>query len=326
MRRLLLLVCFLVLTASAGDVQWRLSAENGLFIRESSESALLSRLSGRVLIRHRFSFARLQMQARLTPEWMNTPETLSTVKFSGKIQATGRLMRGNWRTFFLLNDYYYNRSETNPVFYKISRLGISYVHASGAGKTVDVSAEYAFRNWDTQPFNRTNLFRISSEFALTLPLHTKLGLSVTANHYEIHAQNRAGLHTGWQMGPGISFRHQNRFIMHYSLHYYRLFSSLSPTRQSTVFVRFLWGAFITKRLSAFVYVDYQRTRPVERTIPPEWRFTPFESENWSYLKLEYDVSAHFGLYGKGGYFKDILPDGNTIRSGVQFMAGLQLTK
>jgi hypothetical protein len=87
----------------------------------------------------------------------------------------------------------------------------------------------------------------------------------------------------------------------------------------------MWGAFLTARLSAFVYVDYQKTNPMDRTVPPEWRYTPFETENWTYLKLEYDVTKKIGLYGKGGYFKDRLPNGNTIYSGIQLLAGLRFS-
>jgi hypothetical protein len=106
----------------------------------------------------------------------------------------------------------------------------------------------------------------------------------------------------------------------------RTFSSLLQQPQGTVFVRFMWGAFLTARFAAFVYVDYQKTNPVERTIPPEWRYTAFETESWTYLKLEYDVTKQLSLYGKGGYFKDRLPDGNNLYSGIQLLAGLQFTK
>ncbi len=319
---------FFLLAAAAAlfgqGLHWQLAGEGGFSQRQNNVPAVLNRLSASANVRHRFEPVQLEMRGRLSPEWDWGASRFNAVKFHGKIQLSGNFNRQFWRLFFHSRLFYYETEAETPVFFETEQFGAAIETPTGIkDQSASFTAAYARRSWDTYPANTTGQLLFSSALRFKLPFHTSISLLFNLNHFNIHARNHSETNSGWRMGPGLAFFHQNRFILDYSLSYYRTVSRLAARPGNTLFLHFMWGAFFRPKWSAFVYVDYQKTSPVDLNTPPALRFTPLETESWYYLKIEYDWRVHTSLYIKGGYFSDRLPDGYSIYSGTQILLGLR---
>jgi len=323
MLRLFFLLILSISLLPAGDLQWDLAAESGMYQQESSFPSLMGRLNGQFNYSHALPSISLKLQGGLTPEWLGNQSGLSSLRFSGKMLSERKYKSGLWNIYFLLNDYYFHPAEQNYAFFQTNTFGLSTLHSVDPGKTLYSTIEYAFREMDSKPSNKMGLWRAHGGLGLLLPLKARLRFSLNLEHFVIQSANEADKHRGWRMGPGMGFQFRGRFILRFNYRLDKAFSEQFGSEQNMIFMRFLWGSFLRPGLAAFLYLDYQKTENRNKKIPLILRYAPLEEENRIYLKLEYDLNKQSVLYGKGGYFRDTLPDGNNIYSGFQFLVGLR---
>ena len=319
---LILVLFFSGFSYSPGQVQFKLAAEGGLHQFQEEQSNFIARLSGSVKYNHLFSRQFLRLQGRFSPEIIDTKNSVSSYKFSGRIE-TGRHEKSyGWDGYLRLKNYYYNLDTNENIYFTIANFGLSAYRQGRSFYNYLGRVNYIYRDMNTQPANRLDAYRFAGGIFLKAYKLVNFQFLLEAERFRIEARGLDKQNKGYRIGPEINISHQSTLLIRGTLKYLWHDSDLHKRSGNELQSQLIIGKFLTPKWSLFAYLDYRIVDIPGEKIPEELLYASINNENWYYLKLEFEPVRKFTVYAKAGYFRDLLEENRNSLSGIQGLIGI----
>lgn len=326
--------CFLILlfylstfinSHAADNFSFQISAEAGCNQSNTLDNNFVSRLIGRIKYQKYFSKNYVHLKARVSPALYGVKNSAKILKFSGDVIFGQRRKSFNWQACLMNKNYYYSSGMFDDAAFNIVLLGGKITKPFKTKTTFQLGIDYLYRNTLTHPHNRLN--SIAGTFCTTYKMGgaTYLGLELYFEKFHIgrsHTEEEANANKGWRSGPQISVQHKSSYILNLTYNFFWRYSTLVRQHSQEQRIQLMWGRFLSKNISLFIYLNYHNQPKTNSDIPVELTYMPLNNENWYYLKLGYDLSQITEAYIKMGYVKDELIYRNNSLEGWQGLLGL----
>jgi hypothetical protein len=331
---LLIIIPFLAAYGQPGKTLWRLSGETGVYqfrdIANSRFQSGLLRLEGSVDYSKKINISRWDFQLRIKPEFYNSHNVFSNLKFFFSGQYASKISRGNWGVSLDARRFYYFNEDEKFAF-DLMNLNCFLLRSIHDQTNIMVNLNYAYR--DVSNSFDQSLDAFAGEVKIVFPQfnlwNTGLGwytekFNIGEKNY-IFLNNTKTKNSGWRYGPEISINLRRKSIL--SAVYRFLFHQSDITRQPSYEhqVRVLFGKLLSDRWAIFFLIDFyfNKFTFLDKTNL-NLLYSPVDNESLINLKLDYDLNQNVSLYLKTGYTKENLLYSGFSTQGWQSLLGIQL--
>jgi hypothetical protein len=335
---LLLLATIPLKTAYAqpAKTSWRFSGETGIYrfqdITHNKFQSGLFKLEGSVDYNKIQRTSDWKFRFKIKPEFYQSRNVFSSLKFFFSGQYTNKMSRGNWGVSLDTGRFYYYNENKNFAFDLMNINGF-LVRSIRKHTYIFFNTNYLYR--DVSNSFDQSLDAIAGELKLIVP-QLKLwdtGIGLYAERFNIQEREfyidskQNTKNSGWRYGPEISIDLRGKSIL--SAVYRFLFHQSDITRQPSYEhqVKVLFGKLLSDRWAIFFLIDYyfNKFTFLDKTNL-NLLYSPVDNESLIYLKLDYDLNQNVSLYLKTGYTKENLLYSGFSTQGWQSVLGFQLKK
>ncbi|MGD9489523.1 MAG: hypothetical protein AB7W47_16005 [Calditrichaceae bacterium] len=322
-----LLFFIIAFTDAAEKIQFQLGAEAGGYRSEYVDGRFVSRIFGRFDYQNQFNNNYVQLKARVFPERYGFENSVNALKFSGDLTFGKSHETFNWQLRLYDKRYFYFSDIFDNISFDVFLLGGQISKFVSPLTVLRLALDYTYRDLSEQPRNRLDSFTSALALSHRIQRNSLISFVIGAENYEIQFDSiepEPARNNGWRIGPGISYHHKSVYLFDFSYQFILESSDLSEESSREHQIKILWGRFLSKKWSLFLYGDYRYFSDKVKDIPADLSYTPVNNENWYYIKLGYDIDIKREIYLKTGYSKEDLIYSSRSLSGWQGLLGFNL--
>lgn len=319
-----------------GKMAYKLSAEGGLshssFGQLATQQYLLARLNGQ--LRYHFNGERSAwaLQGSLRPDLYLAETVPSSVILQLKGEYQQQRRRYGWDVFFE-NQRQRLRFSGAGIDLDIFQLGARGNWFFRKGQILTLGLGYNYRDFTAAVDNQLDALVLSLRWSGQLGDGLRGYGGFYGENFRIRSLRRradvAGReeNRGWRYGPEIGLEHRKALLLSGS---YRLLlhqSELTDTNALEHRVRLLFGKILSADWSLFALFDYYfRNQSYEALADAFLFYTPVDTENRFYLKLERDMGTRTDVYVKIGYLSEDFTQESLNYAGWQGTVGIEISR
>ena len=323
---LLLIISYFNQLQASKPLSINLGYENGYFKSDILGDRMLIRLIGRLAYSQKFDNNYINIIGRISPELYGASLDASAYKLGGEINLGGRFKSYHWQTSISSRNYFYRSDRFNDVTFSILQIGFRLSRPISTKTTINGFFDYFYRNNTEQPRNEVDSYRYSLSGTYRFNQNNAFSIDLAFESFIINRIATFYLENqneGIRIGPALRFNHRSSHLLNLSYELMHHSSDLFDSEYWEHRIHILWGHYLTKKWSAFIFTNYllrPDQYPDEEMI--ELTYTPANNETGYHLKLGYDISKLAEIYVKIGYTKDELLYQNTDLAGWQYLLGM----
>lgn len=319
-----------------GNMAYKLSAEGGVshssFGQLASQQYLLARFHGQLKYQVNSERSAWALQGNLRPDLYLAETVPSSVILQLKGEYLQQQRRYGWGVFFE-NQRQRLRFSGSGVDIDIFQLGVRGNWFFRKGQILTLGLGYNYRDFTAAVDNQLDALVLSLRWSGQLGDGLRCYGGFYGENFRIRSLRRradvAGReeNNGWRYGPELGLEHKKALLLSGS---YRLLLHQSEVADATALehrVRLLFGKILTSEWSLFALFDYYfRNQSYEALADAFLFYTPVDTENRFYLKLEKDMSTRMDAYLKIGYLSEDFTLGTLNYAGWQGTVGIEISR
>ncbi len=332
----ILMLSFLYTGGNCGVLSWKLESEGGYFRSGAStfdmNNGLLTRFEGALHYKKQNTSNRLDISVRLKPEFYG----LDTGNHNTKLFVYGQFHHRRGRLAWQVSasgrkfSFYSNNGD---ISYRLFQTGGRLYYTIATGWPINFAFNYVFRNADIENRQHLNGFYMQGQIIRNLSKYWQTSAAILFEKFRLSRQFLPvadigySQNNGWRAGPEISLEYRKNILLAARYHYLFHKSRFSTRPMGEHWMRFLLAKVIIPRWTLLFLSDFYFLK-----LPPvspenlELVFTPVDTENRIYLKLDHDLEKNLSLYCKLGYLNEKIIFQNLSISGWQLTIGLHVER
>jgi hypothetical protein len=275
------------------------------------------------------------------PEFYGSNNLLTTLNFYGDGSYTQDEKSFNWG--FRLNNRLDNFNGRN--------INLSYdiFNALAEGNLfflkdfpLNITTGYGFQKIKDSTGQTLDYFLLDLKTSTTLSSIAKIGYGIYSESFSVTAMPASGRqqvnvtpgrtgtinqNKGWRFGPQTGFYYLKDEIVNFDYHFLVHISDLTNNFSYEQWIHLVAGKLFSDKWSVFFLSDlYFRKFNLNELAENNLNllYTSNNLDNHIYLKTGYDVSDHFEIYIRIGYFKENLVNNKYSYSGWDTTLGIEL--
>ena len=319
-----------------GKMTYKLSAEGGLshssFGPLASQQYLLARFNGQLKYFFNGEHSAWALQGSLRPDLYLAETIPSSVILQLKGEYLQQQRHGSWGVFFE-NQRQRLRFSGDGVDIDVFQLGARGNWFVRKGQVLTLGLGYNYRDFTAAIDNQLDALVLSLRWSGQPGDGLRCYGGLYGENFRIRSLRRradvAGReeNRGWRYGPELGLEHKKALLLSGN---YRLLLHQSELTDATALehrVRLLFGKILTAEWSLFALFDYYfRNQSYEALADAFLFYTPVDTENRFYLKLERDMGTRTDAYLKIGYVSEDFTLGTLNYAGWQGTVGIEISR
>jgi hypothetical protein len=207
---------------------------------------------------------------------------------------------------------------------------------------LSLSTGYGFQKIKDSTGQNLDFYLLDLRTSLPLSSITKIGYGVYSESFSVNglsssAGQLVSLHSaqtgtinqnnGWRFGPQAGFYYLKDAIINFDYRFMVHISDLTNSFSYEQWIRLVAGKLLSDNWSVFLLTDlYFRKFNLNKLGENNLNllYTSNNVDNHVYLKAGYDVSDHFEIYIRTGYFKENLVNNKYLYSGWNTILGIMI--
>jgi hypothetical protein len=314
------------LVHAEGPFSINIGIENGYFQSETLGDRLLIRLISRINYSQKFENNFINLKGRFSPELYGSSFDAAAYKFNGEIELGGNIKSFHWLANLSTRNYFYRSNRFDNVTFNVFQINISLNRPVSEKNNLGILIDYYYRDNAEQPRSQLDNYRLAVSELYRINKSNFISFDVALEKYLINRDSTIYIfneNEGVRWGPVLSFNHRSGQIINASYELMHHQSDLFGWEYWEHRIHLLWGRYVTKRISAFLFINYlfrPDQHPEDEYI--DLAYTAANNETGYHIKLGYDFTRRMEIYIKTGYTKDELLYQRTNLDGWQYLAGM----
>jgi hypothetical protein len=252
------------------------------------------------------------LRFRIRPKMYGLANSTSITKYSGDAEYWRRTGNVNWGFSFSRHLYRYSFGTSDLNFDILQLQGTtSWSYRPNIGLVFYL--KYFYRDFSASLHNSLDAVVTGGKIQWLLSRYSRIVGGVYAESYSIKNDIRGGFqvdqieNSGWRLGPEFAYEFQRKFVFRLSYRFLHYQSESSSDLNNEHAIRILFGKVLNRRWSVFLLLDtYLRNLPASDDTLNYTVYTPLNTENSLYGKIEYSLSKQTSIFFKLEYSKDEL--------------------
>lgn len=311
---------------ASGNLDFQMALESGRLHSATFVSDLVTRMISRINYKNTIDNNYISIKTRFAPEVLDFQNRTTSLKFSGDFAFGQKLKYFGWQFHILDKNYFYRSELFEDISFNIIISGGRITNRLSSNLILRWGGDYIYRDTSGKPQNQLDSYLADIALELQLDRNTYVGMDIIAEKFHITGEplsTEKRIHQGWRMGPELHSQHKSSFFFNFTYQLMFHYSNYTERLNLEHRLQMVWGRFILKNWSTFVYLNFIFRETSGNEVPAELAYSPINNENWYYLKIGYDISSSVEIYNKIGYTKDELIYRDQAISGWQILAGLE---
>ncbi len=278
----------------------------------SGNDYFTSRMDFRANYKHEDRKNIWSLRLRIRPKIYGLTNSTSIIKYSADGDYWHRTQKLSWGLSFSRERYHYGNTSLDLNFDVLQLQGTTLWTVSH-NQNLLLYFKYAYRDLTSSLRNSLDALVMGGKINWSLSRYSRLGGGVYAERYTISNDINVSFdqnqleNSGWRLGPEFSYEFQKNHVFRFKYRFLHYRSELSADLNTEHSIRVLFGKILNRRWSVFLLLDtYLRDLPAFGDSLKYAVYTPLNTENNLYGKIDYRLNRQTSIFFKLEYSKDEL--------------------
>ncbi len=334
-----IVVCTQFCSVTVAQFKVKANAETGYYT--ASGKSVINRNDFQNCIDSQLSYAfksenrSAELKLRVRPEFYCINNPLKTIKFGADGSYNQKEKMFNWGFELNRQLYNFNGQDMDLAYDSFTILADGSLFLL-ENFPISALTGYGYQKINNSVTQDLEYYLLDLSSSLPLSTYTKFGYGIYLENFSITddfsitpgvQSNYLDENKGWRFGPQVGFYYLKdavldvdyRFMVHNSL--------LTDNFSYEQWVRLVAGKLITSRWSAFLLADFYFRNFQLKTNGQNnlsLLYNSLNIDNRIYIKTGYELSDHFEIYLRTGYFKENLVTNKFSYSGWNTLLGVEV--
>lgn len=337
--QILFVIILLSLSNIKGQFKIKANAETGYFTSNGtsiiSQSDFLNSIDSQFGYTYKDEMRSAEIKFRVRPEFYGLDNPLRTLKFGADGSYDQSEDSFNWG-FELSRQLYNFRGRNIDLAYDSFNILAKGVLFPLETNPIGGTAGYGYQKINNSITQDLEYYFVNFTSSITLSESSKLGYGVYIENFSVSNETPSlpgqissflTENEGWRFGPQVGFYYLKEAVLNIDYRFLVHNSGLTNNLSNEQWLRVVTGKLITDKWSIFLLVDlYLRNLKLNAAGEKNLSllYNSLNIDNRIYLKTGYELSDHFEVYIRTGYFKENLVANKYSYSGWNTLLGVEV--